>query len=344
MKKYKIASFFTGLGGMDLGAEGGFDFLDNHYSKLPTEIVYAMDFDKQIAEIYNANFPITCTNLDINELDSDNVPDHDILTGGFPCQSFSVIAQNPKRLGYKDDKKGRLFFELCRILKKKQPSVFVAENVKGLLSANKGEAFPLIIHEFENAGYHVKYKVLNAAHYGVPQKRERVFIVGFKDEGILNNFEFPKPLTCDESSIVPLGRVVIPEDEVEKRYYFSDKAVQGMLASKNSKSMNKGRVQKLTEPSNTVGAHLAKVSLNSTDPVLCVNGKYRMFTPREVARIQSFPETFQLTASNPTNYRALGNAVAPVVMWHVTNSIIKALNSKSFALKPSKKSRDTEAQ
>ena len=105
----------------------------------------------------------------------------------------------------------------------------------------------------------------------------------------------------------------------------SEKAVQGMLSSKNSKTMNKGRVQKLTEPSNTVGAHLAKVSLNSTDPVLCIDGRYRMFTPREVARIQSFPESFQLTSSNSTNYKALGNAVAPVVMWHLMQSIIKAL-------------------
>lgn len=325
MKKYKIASFFTGLGGMDLGSEGGFDYLENHYPKHPSQLVYAMDFDKPITEIYNANFSNKCHHQDITELNSDDIPDHDILTGGFPCQSFSVIAQNPKRLGYKDDKKGRLFFELCRILKKKRPSVFIAENVKGLLSANKGEAFPLIIKEFENAGYHVKYSLLNASHYGVPQKRERIFIVGFKDKEKFKKFEFPKPVILDESLMIPLSRVLIPENEVNERYYFSDKAVQGMLASKNSKSMNKGRVQKLTEPSNTVGAHLAKVSLNSTDPVLCINGKYRMFTPREVARIQSFPESFELTSSHSTNYKALGNAVAPVVMWYLMQSIFNAL-------------------
>lgn len=326
MKKLKMASFFSGLGGMDLGAEGGFDYLENHYPKHPLQVVYAMDFDKPITEIYNANFCNKCHHQDITELHSDDIPDHDILTGGFPCQSFSVVAQNPKRLGYKDDKKGRLFFELCRILKKKQPSVFIAENVKGLLSANKGEAFPLIVNEFEKAGYYVKYAVLNASHYAVPQKRERIFIVGFKNKEKFNKFEFPKPITIDESMMIPLKQVLIPETEIEARYYFSEKAVQGMLSSKNSKSMNKGRVQKLTEPSNTVGAHLAKVSLNSTDPVLCIDGRYRMFTPREVARIQSFPESFQLTSSNSTNYKALGNAVAPVVMWHVMRSIVKALS------------------
>jgi DNA (cytosine-5)-methyltransferase 1 len=326
MRKYKIASFFTGLGGMDLGSEGGFEFLGNQYARHPTEIVYAMDFDKPITEIYNANFSTCCNHQDINEVDADDIPVHDILMGGFPCQSFSVIAQNPKRLGYKDDKKGRLFFELCRILKKRQPSVFIAENVKGLLSANKGEAFPLIISEFEKTGYHVKYQILNASHYGVPQKRERIFIVGFKNIKEFKNFEFPSPITAEAPLMIPLNRVLIPETEVEGRYYFSEKAVQGMLASKNSKSMNKGRVQKLTEPCNTVGAHLAKVSLNSTDPVLCINEKYRMFTPREVARIQSFPESFRLISSNSTNYKALGNAVAPVVMWHLMHSIIEALN------------------
>lgn len=325
MKKFKVASFFSGLGGMDLGVEGGFDFLENHYPKHPSEVVYAMDFDKPITEIYNSNFPNRCHHLDITELDADDIPDHDILTGGFPCQSFSVIAQNPKRLGYKDDKKGRLFFELCRILRKKNPLVFVAENVKGLLSANKGEAFPLIINEFENAGYNIKYQILNASHYGVPQKRERIFIVGFRNKENFNKFKFPLPVITQQEMMVPLSRVLMPENEIEDRYYFSEKAVSGMLNSKNSKSMNKGRIQKLTEPSNTVGAHLAKVSLNSTDPVLYINGKYRMFTPREVARIQSFPESFLLTSSNFNNYKGLGNAVAPIVMWHLMDSIFKAL-------------------
>lgn len=322
-KVYKVASFFTGLGGMDLGSEGGFDFLGKTYHSNPLETVYAMDFDKPICDIYNANFKIACQHKDINLVTADEIPDHDILTGGFPCQSFSVVAQNPKRLGYKDDKKGKLFFEMCRILREKQPAVFVAENVKGLLSANKHEAFPLVLQEFEKAGYHVKYKVLNAAHYGVPQKRERVFIVGFRDKRAYDAFEFPKPVSVEKPRI--LREVIDPEHTIDEKFYFSERAVQGMLASKNSKSMNKGRAQDIDSPSNTVGAHLAKVSLNSTDPVLRIDGRYRMFTPREVARIQSFPESFNLPGSRTTSYKALGNAVAPVVMWHVTQSILSAL-------------------
>lgn len=323
-KRYKIASLFSGCGGMDLGSEGGFDFLERNYKRLNTQVVYAMDFDKPISDIYNSNFPGRCECRDIRQVKSSELPEHDILTGGFPCQSFSVIAQNPKRLGFKDDR-GKLFFEMCRILKEKKPRVFVAENVKGLLSANKGEAFPLIVKEFENAGYHVTYSVLNASHFGVPQKRERVFIVGFRNRKAFEAFTFPKPTT--KNIPVPISAIVHPENEVEERYFFSEKAVQGMRSTKHAKTMNKGRAQKLNEPCNTVGAHLAKVSLNSTDPVLVTNGRYRMFTPREVARIQSFPDVFRLTGSRNINYKALGNAVAPVVMWHVTRKILEALDS-----------------
>ena len=324
-KQYRVASLFSGCGGMDLGCTGNFEFLGKKYKKLPTKLVYAMDFDEPICNLYNSNFDHICNVQDINTLKSEEVPDHDILTGGFPCQSFSVVAQNPKRLGYKDSVKGKLFFEMCRILKDKQPMVFVAENVKGLLSANKGEAFPLVLQEFENAGYHVTYKVLNASEYGVPQKRERVFIVGFKDKNCFERFHFPKPTTKGRE--VPISKIL--ESNVDERFFFSQKAVDGMLKSKNSKTMNKGRAQDINSPCNTVGAHLAKVSLNSTDPVLMDNGRYRMFTPREVARIQSFPDSFELTGSRTTNYKALGNAVAPVMMWKVTQEIIKALNGEA---------------
>ena len=179
----------------------------------------------------------------------------------------------------------------------------------------------MILQEFENSGYDVKYTVLNAADYGVPQKRERVIIVGFrKDLGI--DFTFPSP-TNSENEYVPLQSVI--ESEVAAKYYFSEKAVAGMM--KNRESMNKGRAQDITKPCNTVGAHLAKVSLNSTDPVLFENGKYRRFTPREVARIQSFPENFHLIGSEGAQYRALGNAIPPVMFWYVAQAVKNHLAS-----------------
>lgn len=315
MEKLKVASLFCGCGGTDVGLLGDFEFLGNHYASNDLEIVYANDIDDNACNIFKENFGIEPDNRDIREVTSDEIPEFDILTGGFPCQSFSIIAQNPKRLGVKDER-GKLFFEMCRILREKQPKCFIAENVKGILTANKKSAFPLIIKEFEESGYDVSYSILNSANYGVPQKRERVIIVGFrKDLGI--KFEFPDVIVSDEEAFTPLSKVI--ENEVDEKYFFSQRAVDGMMRKRAS--MNKGTAQDITKPCNTVGAHLAKVSLNSTDPVLLVNERYRRFTPREVARIQSFPENFELVGSEAAQYRALGNAIPPVMFWYVAKTV-----------------------
>ena len=117
--KYKLASLFSGCGGMDLGAEGGFTFLKSNYRKHPIKTVYAMDFDEKVTSIYNQNFKQEAQVIDIRDLVLDDIPTHDILTGGFPCQSFSILAQNPKRLGC-NDPRGMLYSEMCRILRKKK--------------------------------------------------------------------------------------------------------------------------------------------------------------------------------------------------------------------------------
>ena len=305
---------------MDLGSIGGFSFNKKRYQSFPIQIVHASDFDERAVEIYNANFSHKAIVQDVTKLSASELPDHDILTGGFPCQSFSVAATNPPRLGY-TDLRGQLFFEIVRILNAKRPKVFIAENVKGLLSANQRMAFPLVLQEFQNAGYFIHWKVLNASSFGVPQKRERVFIVGFREERHFKKFSFPEN---ERRSLVPLKTVL--EQEVGDEFFFSERAVHGMRKTKNSALMNKGRAQDPNSPCNTVGAHLAKVSLNSTDPVLFEKGRYRMFTPREVARIQSFPDSFKLVGSRSANYRGLGNAVAPVMMWHVIEQVLKAVD------------------
>lgn len=322
MEKLKVASLFCGCGGTDVGLLGDFEFLGNKYASNELEIVYANDIDDNACDIFRENFGIEPDNRDIREVDSIEIPEFDILTGGFPCQSFSIIAQNPKRLGVKDER-GKLFFEMCRILREKKPKCFIAENVKGILTANKKSAFPLIIKEFEESGYDVTYAVLNSAYYGVPQKRERVIIVGFrKDLGI--NFKFPDEVIKNETELIPLSAVI--EEKVDEKYFFSQRAVDGMM--KKRASMNKGRAQDITKPCNTVGAHLAKVSLNSTDPVLLVNERYRRFIPREVARIQSFPESFKLVGSESAQYRALGNAIPPVMFWYVAKAVREELEKK----------------
>ena len=283
------------------------------------EIVYANDIDDNACNIFKENFKITPDSRDIREVKSEELPEFDILTGGFPCQSFSIIAQNPKRLGVKDER-GKLFFEMCRILRERQPKCFIAENVKGILTANKRSAFPLIIKEFEDSGYDVQYRILNSADYGVPQKRERVIIVGFRKD-LHISFKFPEAEIESEDGYAPLREVI--EADVDEKYFFSDRAVAGMM--KKRESMNKGRAQDINKPCNTVGAHLAKVSLNSTDPVLMQGSRYRRFTPREVARIQSFPDEFELVGSEAAQYRALGNAIPPVMFWYVARAVKEGL-------------------
>ena len=179
MSKLKAVSLFCGCGGTDVGLKGDFEFLGQHYSSNGVDIVFANDIEPKAIDILEKNFSCPTFVGDIKDLDHSVIPEHDLLTGGFPCQSFSIVAQNPPRLGIKDEK-GELFFEMCKVLREKQPSVFIAENVKGILSANKKEAFPLILEEFRKSGYYVTWKLLNSVDFGVPQKRERVFIVGFK--------------------------------------------------------------------------------------------------------------------------------------------------------------------
>ena len=319
MERLRVASLFCGCGGTDVGLLGGFEYLGHSYPSNPIDIVYANDIDENACKIYEANFGIAPDNRDIKDVGVKELPEFDILVGGFPCQSFSIVAQNPKRLGVKDSK-GMLFFEMCRILRERRPKCFIAENVKGILTANNHEAFPLIIKEFERSGYNVVYSIMNAVEYGVPQKRERVIMVGMRDD-LGKSFVFPHPIIEKEKDYAVLSSIL--EEDVAERYYFSKKAVEGMM--RNRDAMNKGRVQNPSRPCNTVGAHLSKVSLNSTDPVLQVGDRYRRFTPREVARIQSFPESYKLVSSESAQYRALGNAIPPVLFWYVTKALIEQL-------------------
>ncbi len=317
MERIKVASLFCGCGGMDLGILGGFSYLEKKYEKNAFDVVYAVDNDEYCTKIYNENFEHKCIVEDVRRIEIDKIPSFDMLIGGFPCQSFSISAQNPPRLGCKDER-GMLFFEMVKILKMRQPRFFIAENVKGILSANKGGAFPMIISEFRNAGYKVTYKLLNAYEYGVPQKRERIIIVGFRNEKDYTKFRFPQKVDTYNRKV--LGDVILEEANNDEQLFFSNKAVEGMMAVRQK--MNKGRTMKLEQPCNTISAHLAKVSLNSTDPVLMVGDRYRRFSPREAASIQSFPNTFKLDAvSQIRQYKAIGNAVPPVMMWHIAKAL-----------------------
>lgn len=313
----RIASLFSGCGGSDLGVQGSFIFLNKKYERLPTEIVFANDNDLASTETYRANFGDHVVHKSIVDIPSCDIPDHDILIGGFPCQTFSIVGQ---RDGL-NDHRGLLFEEMARILKEKSPKAFIAENVKGLVNIKKGEILKLIINEFSKSGYNVSYKVLNSADFGVPQKRERIFIVGIRKD-YNTKFNFPSPPV---KQWLPLKSILLQKDEIDKKYYFSQRAVEGL--KKANKAFNKGRAQNINEPCNTISAHLAKVSLNGTDPVLLVGrDKYRRFTPIEAARIQSFPDNFKFIGSDLKAYKQIGNAIPPVMMWHIAKSLIDTIN------------------
>lgn len=325
MEKLNIASIFCGIGGGDLGITGGFVFLNKEYPRLPVKLVYANDNYEEACNIFEANFNFGCDRRDIRNVTSEEIPDHDILLAGFPCQSFSIVAQYPPRLGYKSEN-GKLFFEIVRILKTKKPKAFIAENVKGILSANKKRAFPLIMDELSKAGYNVAYKLFNAAEWGIPQKRERVFIVGIrKDLRLQPRF----PVRYGNRKLVTLKEIIFDNSIIDKKYFFSERAVSGLI--KSNPSMNKGRAQKTNAPCATVTSHLAKVSLNSTDPVLKVGKRYRRFTPQEVLRIQAFPDNFKLLGSDFHKYKGIGNAIPPVLMWHVAREVIETIEENDKA-------------
>lgn len=317
---YKVVSLFAGCGGCDLGVLGNFEYNNKKYKKLPYKIIYALDIDEKALETHSLNFKVNKLKCDdICNIASDEIPDCDIVIGGFPCQSFSTV--NPTKDPFDD--RANLYKQMARIVKDKQPKAFIAENVKGLLTLHNGAIFKQVCKTFEEMGYTLSYKLLNAADYGVPQKRERVVIVGIRTD-LNKKYLFPNATNIEKW--VPLSAVIENLAIKDKKYYFSKRAVRGM---KNAKpNMKRGLWQNLNEPCLTVTSHLAKVSLNSRDPVLLVDPDkelYRRFTPREAARIQSFPDDFKFAGSETSAYRQIGNAVPPVLFWHIAKELSKIL-------------------
>ncbi|MBO5962422.1 MAG: DNA (cytosine-5-)-methyltransferase [Alistipes sp.] len=314
--RLKVASLFCGCGGSDLGMMGGFTFLNQEYSRLIFDIVYAIDFDKYAVETYNQNFEHKAVCADIVGVDFSSIPDVDVMIGGFPCQSFSTV--NPTK--DTNDDRANLYKQIVRFLETKKPKYFICENVKGLMTLKQGTIISKIVKEFSDVGYNVCYKLMKAVEFGVPQKRERVIIVGIRKD-IEVDFLYPNSILT-EGNFVPLNRVIDSLEIPEQKYYFSERAVQGMKNAKNN--MKRGLWQDLDAPCLTITSHLAKTSMNSRDPILLVNPKtelYRRFTPREAARIQSFPDDFILNKSEPKSYKQIGNAVPPVFMWHIAKAL-----------------------
>jgi DNA (cytosine-5)-methyltransferase 1 len=318
----RVVSLFAGCGGADLGILGGFEYLGKKYAKNGMTIVHASDIDKKAVATYNLNFTHKAEVADIREI-SLKGQKVDLIVGGFPCQSFSSV--NPSK--DPTDSRAQLFNDMLRIVRETKPKFVIGENVKGFYRLHGGIYFEDYSRKLRRAGYRVYHQVVSAADYGVPQLRQRLIVIGVRDD-IEGDFVFPKPIygpnSKTEANYVPLKKVIKSLSRVPEKYYFSERAVQGV---KNAKpNMKRALAQDLNEPCLTVTSHLAKVSLNSRDPVLLVDPAkelYRRFTPVEAAAIQSFPASFEFSGSEADAYRQIGNAIPPVMIWHIVRALKK---------------------
>lgn len=332
-----VVSFFAGCGGLDLGFEqAGF------------HIVWANEFNPECRDTYMLNHKFTKFVLgDINEIDINNIPNCDGFIGGPPCQSWSVAG---KQLGL-DDKRGQLFLKYINLIKSKKPKFFLIENVKGLLDSVFQNIFNMFINKLEDAGYNVKWELLDALNYGVPQNRERVFIIGFrKDLNIEYNFPkstYPKPITLfqaigdiKENPVEYLGKEQLMPNE--HRYNHD------VLASDFNQFYTRGnRRRGWQQPSFTIHATAENIPLHPSSPKMRFHGhenwefqmdrisEYRRLSVRECARIQTFPDSFQFVTTNiKSAYKMIGNAVPPRLGKTLAKSIMAVLEQTKPCVKP----------
>lgn len=316
-RSYSIVSLFSGCGGFDLGFIGKFNALGNYYPKLPFNIVWSNDNDKRACLTYQKNFQkeIVCEDirniLDLEFIDfvGSNLPSQaDIVLGGFPCQDFSVAG---KRKGFRSQR-GTLYKSMVEVVRRTKPLIFVAENVKGLMSIDG--ALAKIKSDFESIGYNVNYKLFHVANFGIPENRERVIIIGTSKQKQLPIFEFPKNMIAKDewvSSVEAIGDLEnVAEGKVQNHFWSKAKKFAG---TQGNKRINRNGLAP------TIRAeHHGNIEFHW-------NGKRRL-SAREVARIQSFPDDFIFYPSTSAAYKQIGNAVPPIFAWHLAVSVDKFLN------------------
>lgn len=309
--KVKIIDLFAGIGGIRLGFEIA--------SKNMVDCVFSSEWNRYSQLTYLSNFNDFTIHGDITKIEVDFIPSHDILLAGFPCQPFS---QAGLKKGFSDTR-GTLFFDIERILKAKQPQAFLLENVKQLKGHDKGNTLKTIISHLNNIGYtNVQYQVLKAKDFGLPQNRERIYIVGFLDNKI--NFEFPK----STKEIVKVGNIL--ESNVDEKYTISDKLWEGHQRRKitnkeNGKGFGYGIVNSESEYTNTISARYYK---DGSEILIEQIGKNpRKLTPREAARLQGFPDSFKIPVSDTQAYQQFGNSVPVNVVVKVAEQMLKHIKT-----------------
>lgn len=301
-----LIDLFAGIGGIRLGFEKYFE-----------KCVFTSEKDKFARETYLANFPSTHNiNTDITNISEQDIPKHDILLAGFPCQSFSIAG---KRKGF-EDTRGTLFFDIARILNYHKPEILFLENVKGLLFHDKGKTFNIILETLHDLGYNIYYDLLNSKDFGLPQNRERVYIVGFKDKNI--KITFPKP-TYEKTR---LGDIL--EEDVDDKYTMSDQmwATTQLRQQKNTKN-SYGLFNSETVYTKT----LIKSYSGSKAPILIEqeNKNPRALTPLECKRLQGFPRNFIIPVSNTQAYKQFGNSVSVPVVEAIAKQIYLAIKDSN---------------
>lgn len=314
----KCASFFAGVGGIDLGfKQAGF------------ETIYANEFDPFAADTFECNYDIKVDRRDINLVPTEDIPDFDVMLAGFPCQAFSIAGY---RQGFDDEKgRGNLFFQLTRIIREKAaidkaPRICFFENVKNLVSHDNGNTFKVICEELDKLGYKIEQRVMNACEYGnVPQNRERIYVVAFRKSADYDKFKMPLPveLTSTIKDVIDFG------EEVDEKYYYTpDKCY--FYENLTKEALNKNtiyqwrRVYVRENKSNLVPTLTANMGTggHNVPIILTDDGRYRKITPRECFNVQGYPRDFILPEqSNARLYKQAGNSVVVPVIKRIAEKI-----------------------
>jgi DNA (cytosine-5)-methyltransferase 1 len=313
VKKIKFIDLFSGIGGFRIALES-----------IGGQCVFSSDIDKWANKTYLLNFGERPRG-DITKINAEKIPDHDVLCAGFPCQPFSIAGH---RKGFCDTR-GTLFFEVERILKEKKPQAFILENVKGLINHDKGRTFETIKDSLKNLGYSIFYEVLNSKDYGVPQNRERIYIVGFK--GNIEKFNFPKRLNIKVNAKKvlepnPCGYEIseIASKHVDKHYRnFLDKK---KFNEKYPLFATEIRPSRCSLRNDGISPCLtAKMGTGGNNVPVLVTEK-RKLTVRECLRLQGFPESFKMKENYSQSYKQVGNSVTVPVVKAIAEELIKFID------------------
>lgn len=314
LSNHTFIDLFAGIGGFHLAM-----------SSFGGKCVFASEWDKYAAETYQQNFNIKPFG-DITKIVESNIPDHDILCGGFPCQAFSISG---KQKGF-DDIRGTLFFDIARIINHHKPKVVFLENVKNLSRHNEGKTLKTIDETLKGLGYNVHTKVLNASNYGLPQNRERLYIVAFREDIMATHFIFPKATNepvCLEAVLEnnPTNAKVVErlDIEINKNYNELNSLNKPIQIGKVNKGGQGERIYHTLGHAITLSAYGGGVG--SKTGLYLVDGKIRKLSPRECARVQGFPENFILNSSDIQSYKQFGNSVSINVLQHILFEITKVL-------------------